>query len=243
MSGAVYEEEHLGNFPHAVNCTGMPFPPPRRMATHQVRRLHERICWPSSLHIGCEPPCLHGKGSRCKHGSGAGTLSRHERRPTGGQGGEWVSVDVGSDVDPGVGAIVPRSNCARFVAGARLLWSCTGYGECNRLLCRSFRVATGSRLAAIALWLAACRIRSGRLGSMRRGRTASQIGPHHLAQSRAKACSLTLRGLLTMVSQSLCAERFTLLLCRESAHHAPPRQWPAGGSYNPADRCGVRRCR
>ena len=37
MSGSVYEEEHLGNFPHAVHCTGMPFPPPLRMAKHQVR--------------------------------------------------------------------------------------------------------------------------------------------------------------------------------------------------------------
>ncbi len=40
MSGAVYEEEHLGNFPHAVNCTGMPFPPPLRMAKHQVQCGH-----------------------------------------------------------------------------------------------------------------------------------------------------------------------------------------------------------
>ena len=42
MSGAVYEEEHLGNFPHAVHCTGMPCPPPLRMAKHQVRCI--RVC-------------------------------------------------------------------------------------------------------------------------------------------------------------------------------------------------------
>ena len=39
MSGAVYEEEHLGNFPHAAICTGMPFSPPTRMARHQVSLL------------------------------------------------------------------------------------------------------------------------------------------------------------------------------------------------------------
>ena len=36
MSSAVFEEEHLGNFPHAINCASMPFAAPPRPAEHQV---------------------------------------------------------------------------------------------------------------------------------------------------------------------------------------------------------------
>ena len=33
----MHEEEHLGNYPHAVNCEGMAFPAPSRPAEHQVQ--------------------------------------------------------------------------------------------------------------------------------------------------------------------------------------------------------------